>query len=249
MIGPLALIIAVALVCYALLPALSREYFARRWGRALALLEKGAIGTCSGIESDGIHFSAAASAEGKARTISTKTAAFILLSDEPTREIPAARLRRLDVGTRLILTEGTLPFRRRVIGILEPGSAAEALKNPADIVASCPPAATIYDPLRYVWAAIGIFAEFTFFITWLGAFHSPLPAVAAMIAIFGKALPWCPPGLFLTLLAHHLVYKGGADKKKDRQRKAVGLLLVTTGVLLNLVAVFFGILKSGWFRL
>lgn len=270
MIGSLILAVAVALVSYTILPALSKAWFRQRRKRLAAYLGAGTAGFCAGAGRDGIRFVpagapvAAGSAAAEQVSIPPGKAIIFRITDAGITELPGSKLRQISVHTPMILAQQVLPFRRRLAAVaetgnrlLEPDALMERLNAPGDLT----------DPLRYVWAAAGIFTEFLFFITWLGAYSTPLPALAAMIAIFGKALPWCPPGLFLTLAAHRLsaprrtVRRSQNDrgtagnlaaiaqvegKKKDRQRRAVGLLLIAVGVVLNLAAIFLGIRQSGW---
>jgi len=260
MVISLALILAVAIGCYTVLPALSHAAYRARWKRVLALLGKGTKGSCAGIEAGNILLAPDRRAEtspgdappgGEPREgnlpIPAKKTVFLFISaDAPPGEIPRQSLRELAVGAPLFLSEGTLPLGRRVCAFLDPRAEALNAAAFAKMVAGYPVPPKVYDPLKYAWAAIGVFVEFLFFVAWLGASFSPLPAVAAMVAIFGKALPWCPPGLFLTLYANYLSGKVSGDKKKDRRRRAVGHLLVAVGVSVNLVAVFFGIRQTGW---
>lgn len=239
MIGSITLAAAVALVFYTLLPALSREAFRRRRRTQLELLRNGRKGYCAGVGAEGIRFVPAGTGSDNPVYIAPASARFLRVGHRAILELPGNKLRRIAVNAPMVLAEPPRRYRKRLAAVLVNGETNLNALDPALLLG-------VYDPLRYVWAALGIFIEFLFFITWLGAFSTPLPALAAMIAIFGKALPWCPPGLFLTLLAHRLAAKAGENKKKDRQRKTVGLLLVAVGVLLNLAAIFFGIRQTGW---
>lgn len=246
MISSLVLVCVVALVFYAILPAASGTAFDWRRKSIFAALETGTWGSCAGINAGKILFAPAIPAVGTPeppRELTPGVTVFIAFSREgKPEEIPSRRLRRLDVGTPLYRAGGVIPGNRAVCAILEqregvsfPSLAAKAMTRPA------------FDPLRYVWAAIGVFIEFALFVAWISRADSPIPAIAALIAIFGKALPWCPPGLILTLWAHNLATRSrSGDKKKDRRMRTAGQLLVALGVLANLVVVFFGIRQSGW---
>jgi len=99
----------------------------------------------------------------------------------------------------------------------------------------------IPDPVKYFSVAVGAFLEFCLFLESIGHPEMRQASVAALVAVFGKALPYCPPGLFFTLAAQLVDHRGGL--KKSRRRSAVGFILVTGGVILNICAVFFAILK------
>lgn len=247
MIGSLVLAVSVALVAYTILPALSGAWFRRRRKRLLALLSAGTAGYCAGVGPEGIRFAPYAP---KARggtdapvVVVPDKALFLRCAKSGVTELPGRKLRLLAVNTPLVLAAAARPLRRSLVAVMENGTADRDART---MMGSLPADEAVPDPLRYAWAAAGIFVEFLFFITWLSAYSVPLPAVTAMVAIFGKALPWCPPGLFLTLFAHRLAAKPGRDKKKDRRRGAVGLLLVAAGVSLNLFAIFFVIRQTGW---
>lgn len=240
MISDLALVAAIGVLFYALLPAASLAVLGTLRRRYSEALSGGTELRCTGA---GIACILAREAEsGTERRLSPADTTFLLKTREGRLErLPANRLGLLIPGT--VLRAAPHPFlRRRTLCAL--GYPAQESVPPAP---DRPPAAS-EDPVRYLWAAIGVFLEFALFVSWLGNTESPLPAVAALVGIFGKALPWCPPGLFLTLRAHLLAsQRDSGDKKKDRRRRAVGHLLIAVGVLVNLAAVFFGISRTGWF--
>ncbi len=101
------------------------------------------------------------------------------------------------------------------------------------------------NPVKPFSIAAGVLLEFIIF---LNALHSPdmtLVALLALIAIFGKALPYCPPGLLLTWLGHRIGRNTGKKDKKSRQRGTVGILIYTAGILLNIATLLFVISSTG----
>ncbi len=240
MISDLALVTAIAVVFYAVLPAAGLAVQTEIRRRLSEALSSGTELQCTGA---GVSFILAReTGGGDERRLSPARTSFMRRTEDGRLErLPANRMGLLLPGTAL--RAAPHPFLPRLtlcaIGYPAKGS-SQAVPDRAMSAAE--------DPLRYMWAAVGVFLEFTLFVSWLGNTDSPLPAVAALVGIFGKALPWCPPGLFLTLRAHYLASRpGSGDKKKDRRRRAVGHLLVAGGVLLNLAAVFLGISRTGWF--
>lgn len=100
-------------------------------------------------------------------------------------------------------------------------------------------------PAKPFSIAAGVLLEFMIF---LHALHSPrmtTVALFALIAIFGKALPYCPPGLVLTHFGHRITIQAVKDKKKRRQRGTVGVLVYSAGILLNITLLFLIISRTG----
>lgn len=93
--------------------------------------------------------------------------------------------------------------------------------------------------------AAGVLLEFMIFLHALQSPRMTTVALFALIAIFGKALPYCPPGLLLTHFGHRITIHAAKDKKKGRQRGTVGILVYTTGILLNIALLFLIISSTG----
>ncbi|HNY21637.1 MAG TPA: hypothetical protein PKO22_05760 [Treponemataceae bacterium] len=98
-------------------------------------------------------------------------------------------------------------------------------------------------PVKKYAVAAGAFAEFAVFFESLREPGFATVSVLALVAACGKALPYCPPGLFLTLLAHAPYPE---RQKKSRRRAAVGFLLMAIGVALNVAVIFFVIRQVGF---
>ncbi len=93
--------------------------------------------------------------------------------------------------------------------------------------------------------ATGVLLEFMILLHALHDPHLTTVALFALIAIFGKALPYCPPGLLLTHVGHRITVRASEDKKKGRQRGTVGILIYSAGILLNIALLFFIISNTG----
>lgn len=94
--------------------------------------------------------------------------------------------------------------------------------------------------------ATGVMLEFLLFLT---AIHNPemtAIAILALFGIFGKALPYCPPGILLTFLSHHISSRATREKKRSRQLGTVGIAVYAAGILLNIAVLFFIISSVGF---
>lgn len=100
------------------------------------------------------------------------------------------------------------------------------------------------DPVKPISVAIGAFLQFLIFLGTLSNKGMDAIAVLALVAVFARALPWCPPGLILTVTAHSMSARRQGQKKSRRER-AAGFIVAGTGVLLNLVLIFLAILGRG----
>lgn len=94
------------------------------------------------------------------------------------------------------------------------------------------------DPVKPFSVAAGAFMEFVILLGSVQRNDHILVSVLALLAVFGKALPWCPPGLILTLLAQALSGSPNRDKK-SRQYDTTGFSLKIVGVLLNIACILF----------
>jgi hypothetical protein len=93
--------------------------------------------------------------------------------------------------------------------------------------------------------AAGVLFEFIIFLHALHSAEMTPVALLALIAMFGKALPYCPPGLLFTWFGHRMTAETGTKDKKSRQRGTVGILIYTAGILLNIAALILIISSSG----
>lgn len=93
--------------------------------------------------------------------------------------------------------------------------------------------------------AVGVLIEFIFFLHALHQDRLSAIAIFSLIAIFGKALPYCPPGLLLTFLGQKLTASTVKRDKKSRQRGTAGILLYSAGILLNIAVLLIIISSTG----
>ncbi len=98
------------------------------------------------------------------------------------------------------------------------------------------------DPVKPISVAAGAFAEFVILVDALKRPDSDAIAVLALLAVFGKALPWCPPGLFLTLAATSIARRARGEQK-SRRLETVGLLVGGLAVALNVALILFVIAR------
>lgn len=89
------------------------------------------------------------------------------------------------------------------------------------------------EPLKPWSVAVGVFLEFLLFLESSGATELRAVNLLAIVGIFGKTLPYCPPGLFCTLGAHAI-----RAQKKPRRYGAAGVLLVCAGIAVNVGVIF-----------
>lgn len=100
------------------------------------------------------------------------------------------------------------------------------------------------DPIKPISLAFGAFLQFLIFLRTLTTNGMDAIAILSLVAVFARALPWCPPGLILTVTAHSMSARG-QGRKKSRRERAAGFIVAGTGVLLNLVLIFLAILGRG----
>lgn len=237
MISRVLYVVAVALFFYVLLPLLGqyiirthRAYLIRRLQKGFR--DGGIAGVCTGIVNGRLRYRA----ENRMLTdeppqeIDPRKTKFIILKTDSALDIISWKsISLLKNGTTLYLVPGICVFHEeKKRAALE--ERITSLKTPEQVPQPCRPWFT----------GAGAFCSFVLFLSYLKIDGLSLSVFAAFIAIFARALPWCPPGLFLTLFAHYLV-----KTKKNRQRQAVGFLLVAAGILLNISVIFFVVSKTG----
>jgi len=89
------------------------------------------------------------------------------------------------------------------------------------------------EPLKPWSVAVGVFLEFLLFLESSGDAELRAVNLLAIVGSFGKALPYCPPGLFCTLGAHAI-----RAQKKPRRHGASGVLLICAGIAINVGVIF-----------
>ena len=129
----------------------------------------------------------------------------------------------------LILYARDSSEREKPVVIL-PGPDGEPARLPKD--GKLYTESTEANPVVPYAVAVTIFAEFALLLRFTADPALRPAAIAALLGIIGKALPWCPPGLILT----HAAKKHNA-KKKNRYTAGTGLVY-TAGVLLNVAVIY-----------
>jgi hypothetical protein len=249
----IAIVAAIALVAYILIPEFARlavEWSRRRYRKVLR--SKASLdGTCEAFRDGKLTVK---TDNEKAIELLPRKTRFFSLHDGIAEFVPWRTIATIDrgIGVSVILPE---KWRWYAVCVFRNGATEIA---EADVLMPTP------GGIKHVSVAIGAFLEFLALLYSLGyAEGSAIAAqlghtidfgpsaasvsILALVAIFGKALPYCPPGLFLTLAAHGLTHDKRGHKK-NRRRMAGGFLLFATGIALNVAVIFFVISRVG-FRL
>lgn len=249
MIGRIALICAVALVMYVVVPEIARAFGQWRDARLLALLKKkrGIPGICTGftdgklvVQADPVR---AAKNAGQAEyaIVPAKTRFALLRKTGELEWLSWRTVRTIRKGTTVSIVEADGKGRSFCV-FHEEITERDLEERLAALTAQDIPERTPSQPYA---VALGAFIEFFLFFDSLRYPEMSAISVLALVAIFGKALPYCPPGLVLTMLAHSLA-RGADGQKKSRGHRASGFLLLATGVALNIAVIFFVIRQIGF---
>ena len=248
MIGRIVLVCAIAGFCYIIVPAVSKLIAIIRRKRFLRVMR-----ASSGIFGSGIEFGQGFltikpknPAIAQMKITLQKTHFFMLQKTGDLEEILWKNMFMIRRGVTLAYYA---PLRRQGRGLCvfhEELSETELAARVSLLVLP----GRLPEPVKNYSIAIGAFLEFCVFLDSLQYDGMTSVSISALVAIFGKALPYCPPGLFFTMAAHLSGTKhAGDDKeeaKKSRQRWVVGFLLITAGILLNIAVIFFVIRKVGF---
>jgi hypothetical protein len=140
----------------------------------------------------------------------------------------------VQTGTTVALGPEPRRFGRRICVFHEEKNAAILRERLASIELPV----EVFTPVKAYSVAAGAFLEFLIFLESVTKSEPGAVTIAALVAIFGKALPYLPPGLFFTIAS--------VQTKKSRQRRVAGFLLMTAGVILNIAVVFFLVRKIGF---
>ncbi len=238
MIIRIALIAGVAVTAYVIVPALSARLSAARRSRLLARLKDGIPCTLTDIVDGEPAFKPdrPRGTDALPPSLPPARTSFLLLEKSGTiRETAWKEVSAILAGTTAIVYR--LEKDRFACLFHEELRAQDAEKRLAaavlDGVAPERP-----DPVKPISIAAGAFAEFAILVDALKRPESDAISILALLAIFGKALPWCPPGLLLTLAAKSLSRKSRGGKK-SRRLGTVGLLLAGLAVALNVALILF----------
>lgn len=262
MISRLILITASALMFYAVLPALASFWRKRKWHvlqtEIASRMDAGSGALCAvcGFANGKI---AASRIEGphKNETVSIDPALtkFLLLRCDKDQKHPSLQplrwknVQSIEAGERLWYAPNPGSHDADTCLILDPSAQGDV----RIMLETSRPERLYIEEWKYWPVAAGIFIEFLILMHSLYAGSLTIVTAAAVIAIFGKALPYLPPGLLFTLAAQFLLQEGGDEgkhhrksaegsaeqAKKNRQRAAAGILLTSAGIILNLALLFF----------
>lgn len=267
-ISRIVVICLVAIVSYLVVPRVGLAIERFRWKRLVfrcsARPSRPAV--CTGFSGGRILASSlkpaqpgGAAAGSEERSLDPRKTVFLILRDTGACDrISWSSVFLIQTGTTVILIDADRTFRRDICVFHEEKSRKELENRLRTLVVP----ADIRNPLKPYGVAAGAFLEFLLFLRFISLPDGGATSIAALVAIFGKALPYCPPGLFCTLAALRLrasrypstapgsgarsdteqpepAYGNRPDAKKNRRRKLAGFLLVSAGVLLNIAVLFF----------
>lgn len=263
MVSHLLLILSVAVLFYAVLPMASETVYKSMMRKRLEFfrgegMSSGVYARVSGFSSGKILLEAVSSG-GLITVIPLETVFFVCDGGVP-RKIPWRLFLSLPRGLGVFYIppagftspvkmrhpeDRKTPFRvprlvrRRGVCVFYDASRG---------VAAAPPSAVENAPLEFslprksenppkpFFVAAGAFVEFVFFLLFLRDGGDSAAAILSLAAVFGRAAPYCPPGLFCTLGAASLL-----SRKPDK--KPVAFALKTFGVAVN-IALFLLVVGS-----
>jgi hypothetical protein len=219
-------------------PAISHRIAIVRQKRFLRLLKKpsGIFGSCTECSKGKLTITPKNPIAPQMEITSKKTLFFMLQKTGDLEEIPWKNMFLLQSGVTLAYYANPRGKGRGLCLFHEELGETELSARISRLV----PPARLPDPVKNFSIAIGAFLEFCILLDSLRYDGMTYVSISALVAIFGKALPYCPPGLFFTMAAHL------SEAKKSRQRGVVGFLLITAGILLNIAVIFFVIQKVGF---
>lgn len=84
-------------------------------------------------------------------------------------------------------------------------------------------------PLKPFFVATGAFLEFVLFLFFMQGGQNFAAAITALAAVFGRVVPYCPPGLFFTLASAYLL-------SRNPSAKFPALVIKSLGVVVNVIA-------------
>lgn len=244
MVSSIATVAIVAFVSYIVVPYAGCLWAEGDWKRLLRRFrtEQGIAGICTGFIDGKLRIHPAGTAASPDLYASPRHTLFFILRKNGECE-------KLDWKTVFLLQTGTtlmcIPAKKRLVrGICifyEEKNSSVLLEQLRTMTIP----AEVSNPVKPFSIATGAFVEFVLFLVFTGNPESATAGMLALAAIFGIALPYLPPGLFLTLAAHP-GRKKDTGAKKSRQRTVAGFLLVTAGILLNIGIVFLVIRRIGF---
>ena len=248
MVSRIAAVLAIAVIFYFLLPALSafvQEVLTAIWFSKLKqeALSSGVSAVLSGVSGRSLLIKSAAS--GGFMPVSFAGTTLFEADSDGLRKIPWRYLLSVPKGISVFYIPPELfvsPIKRkeaaiekRLLPVLVRRKGACILFDGArqsfpDALSSLLPARR-ENRLKPWFIALGVFAEFTLFLTFSPEREFFLAAITALAAVFGKGAPYIPPGLLFTIAGNVLAAKKGVARP-------VAFAIKAAGVALN-VALFF----------
>lgn len=246
----IAIIILIATLFYIIIPSMGQLFFVSRRKKLLSTLRsaKGIFAVCSSWHNETLTIDPVGMNELPFNIAPARTRFFILEKEGSLEKSAWNTVSLIKKGVTLLYFPGRTRHSRGICVFHEETTEKSLRERFGQLAETTRNGTTAELRLKYFSVAIGAFLEFFLFVESLGSslpdINAQLVSIAAIVAIFGKALPYCPPGLFLTLIAHFIAKKGSTPKK-NRQLRATGFALVIGGVALNIFVVFFVIARFG----
>lgn len=235
MSGKILIIVAIAITAYILVPGLAGIIARFRVKRLAVRLAagSGAEATIEGVERNAVIL---AFPDGRERLSldSRETRFFIFDRETGPAKLPWKTVRLIQASTQLTYLAGKNRLKRGVC-VFHSGNGAVTADAKQLLTKKSWIPETGPLPIKAFSVAAGIFLEFLALLDALGQDSAPFVAIAALVGIFGKALPYLPPGILFTI----------AGAKKNRQRGATGFIFIALGTALNIAVLFLFILKVG----
>lgn len=243
MIPRIALICFVAILFYVLLPALSRWIEKHIYQKTLKRFtsEKTISGTLWTLKENRLCIKTKDEIEQEVPVIPKKTRFFVMNDAKDFSQIPWSTVFLVQTGTPVYWAEAQNRWQKNQCLFYSP-TISDSIKTHLE---NAQAEYQIKDSAKKWFVAAGAFIEFILLLESMHTNNFNSASIAAVIAIFGKALPYCPPGLFLTLGAHY-IGKKSEETKKNRQHKVIGFLLAALGVAINIVILFILIRDIGF---
>ena len=235
MSGKILIIVAIAITAYILVPGFAGIIARFRVKRLAVRLAAGTgdEATIEGVERNTITL---AFPDGRERlSLDPRETRFFIFDREPGPEkLSWKTVRLIQSGTRITYLAGKNGLKRGVC-VFHSGNGAIAA-DARELLAKgswIPETGPL--PIKAFSVATGIFLEFLMLIEALGQDGAAIVAIAALVGIFGKALPYLPPAFF----------SRSPEQKKNRQRGATGFIFIALGTALNISVLFLFILNVG----
>lgn len=243
----IAIIVLVATLFYVIIPLGFRFVIVTGKKKFLVYLKasKGVYAVCSSWHNETLTIDPVGTGKPGTLpfTIPPARTRFYVLESEGTLERAAwSTISLIKRGVTLMYYPGRFRHSRGICVFHEETSEKRLRERFGDLADIARNGGTDEARAKYFSVAIGAFIEFLLFLHSLSDESARIVSVAALIAIFGKALPYCPPGLFLTLASLYVSGKG-IRQKKNRRLTAAGFTFAFAGIALNVGIVLFVIVR------